>query len=86
MGDLHLLFWPSLIPFVTGWMGENRFAAWPVACHGMVLLLAAIAYFIITRLLISHQGKDSPLAEALGKDFKGKVSVVFYAVAIPLSL
>jgi uncharacterized membrane protein len=83
--NLHLLFWLSLIPFVTGWMGENRFAAWPVACYGVVLLLAAIAYFILTRVLISYHGKDSPLAKALGKDFKGKVSVVFYAVAIPLS-
>jgi uncharacterized membrane protein len=83
--NLHLLFWLSLIPFATGWMGENHFAAWPVALYGVVLLSAAIAYYILTRVLISHQGKDSALAKALGKDFKGKVSVVFYAVAIPLS-
>jgi uncharacterized membrane protein len=83
--NLHLLFWLSLIPFVTGWMGENHFAAWPVALYGSVLLLAAIAYFILTRVLISYHGSDSALAKALGKDFKGKVSVVFYLVAIPIS-
>jgi uncharacterized membrane protein len=84
--NLHLLFWLSLIPFVTGWMGENHFAAWPVAFYGTVLLAAAIAYFILTRLLVSYHGRDSALAKAVGKDFKGKVSVVCYAVAIPLSL
>ncbi|MBV9926982.1 MAG: DUF1211 domain-containing protein [Acidobacteria bacterium] len=83
--NLHLLFWLSLIPFVTGWMGENHFAAWPVALYGVVLLSAAIAYFILARVLISHHGRDSALAKALGGDFKGKVSVVFYAAAIPLS-
>ncbi len=83
--NLHLLFWLSLIPFVTGWMGENQFAALPVAFYGAVLLLAAIAYFILTRVLISYHSRDSALAKALGKDFKGKVSVLFYAVAIPLS-
>jgi uncharacterized membrane protein len=83
--NLHLLFWLSLIPFVTGWMGENHFAAWPVALYGVVLLCAAIAYFILTRVLILEEGRDSALAKALGNDFKGKVSVVFYAVAIPLS-
>jgi uncharacterized membrane protein len=83
--NLHLLFWLSLVPFVTGWMGENHFAAWPVALYGVVLLAAAVAYFILTRVLISHHGKDSVLAKALGKDFKGKVSVVFYAAAILLS-
>ena len=83
--NLHLLFWLSLIPFVTGWMGENQFAAMPVALYGMVLLLAGIAYFILTRTLISHHGSDSTLAIAVGRDFKGKISVVFYAVAIPLA-
>jgi uncharacterized membrane protein len=83
--NLHLLFWLSLIPFVTGWMGENHFPPWPVAFYGAVLLSAAIAYFILTRVLISEHGRDSALAKALGKDFKGQVSVVFYAVAIPLS-
>jgi uncharacterized membrane protein len=83
--NLHLLFWLSLIPFVTGWMGENHFTAWPVALYGVVLLCAAIAYFILSRVLILEEGTDSALAKALGKDFKGKVSAVFYAVAIPLS-
>jgi uncharacterized membrane protein len=83
--NLHLLFWLSLIPFVTGWMGENHFAAWPVALYGVVLLFAAIAYFILARVLISYEGSDSALAKALGKDFKGKASVAFYAIAIPLS-
>jgi uncharacterized membrane protein len=83
--NLHLLFWLSLIPFVTGWMGENHFAAWPVALYGTVLLSDAIAYFILTRVLVASHGRDSALAKAVGKDVKGKVSVVCYAVAIPLS-
>lgn len=83
--NLHLLFWLSLIPFVTAWMGENHFAAWPFALYGTVLLLAAFAYFILTRTLIAYQGRDSTLATALGRDFKGKASLAFYAVAIPLS-
>lgn len=83
--NLHLLFWLSLIPFVTGWMGENNFAAMPVALYGVVLLLAAIAYFILTRTLIAHHGKDSTLAIALGKDIKGKLSLAIYAGAIPLA-
>jgi uncharacterized membrane protein len=83
--NLHLLFWLSLIPFVTAWMGENHFTAWPVALYGTVLLSAAIAYVILTRILVSYHGRDSALATAVGKDFKGKVSVVCYAVAIPLA-
>jgi uncharacterized membrane protein len=83
--NLHLLFWLSLIPFATGWMGENNFAAWPVAVYGGVLLSAAIAYFILAHVLVSHHGRDSALAKALGKDVKGKASVVCYAAAIPLS-
>jgi uncharacterized membrane protein len=83
--NLHLLFWLSLIPFVTGWMGENHFAALPVAAYGVVLLCAAVAYYILTRVLILYHGRDSALAKALGKDFKGKVSMLFYAAAIPLS-
>ncbi|MEH2424686.1 MAG: TMEM175 family protein [Nostoc sp.] len=83
--NMHLLFWLSLIPFVTGWMGENHFAAIPVVLYGTVLLLAAIAYFILTRTLISHHGKDSSLALAVGGTLKEKVSVVFYAVAIPIA-
>jgi uncharacterized membrane protein len=83
--NLHLLFWLSLIPFATGWMGENNFASWPVALYGLVLLLAGIAYFILTRALISLHGRDSNLATALGRDFKGKVSIVIYLLAIPLA-
>jgi uncharacterized membrane protein len=83
--NLHLLFWLSLTPFVTGWMGENHLAPWPVALYGTVLLLAGFAYFILTRTLIAYHGRDSALATALGRDFKGKASLVFYAVAIPLS-
>ena len=82
---LHLLFWLSLVPFVTGWMGENQFASLPVALYGVVLLLAACAYFILTRALIALHGKDSALAIALGRDMKGKISPVFYAIAIPLA-
>ena len=83
--NLHLLFWLSLIPFVTGWMGENKFGAWPVAFYGIVMLGAAIAYFILTRSLIALHGRDSVLATAVGRDFKGTISVVIYAAAIPLS-
>lgn len=82
--NLHLLFWLSLIPFVTGWMGEN-FAPVPVSLYGIVLLLSGIAYFILTRVLVAHHGQDSTLAIALGRDFKGKVSLVIYAAAILLS-
>jgi uncharacterized membrane protein len=83
--NLHLLFWLSLIPFVTNWMGDNHFAAWPVAFYGGVLLLAASAYFLLTRALITLHGRESALATALGRDFKGKVSLVFYAVAMPFA-
>ena len=74
--NLHLLFWLSLTPFVTGWVGENQFAAWPVALYGVVLLFSSIAYFILARVLISIHGKDSVLAIALGRDVKGKISPV----------
>jgi uncharacterized membrane protein len=83
--NLHLLFWLSLLPFVTGWMGENHFSTWPVALYGIVLLMAAIAYSILEFALIRIQGKDSQLARAVGADFKGKASLVIYASAIPLS-
>ena len=83
--NLHLLFWLSLTPFVTAWMGENHFAQSPVALYGVVLLCSAIAYFILTRALLSIHTRDSLLAIALGADFKGKISVVIYAVAIPLA-
>lgn len=82
--NLHLLFWLSLFPFATAWMGENSFARWPVAAYGVILLLAAIAYFILARSLVSLHGKSSVIASALGKDFKGKISVVIYAAALIL--
>ena len=83
--NLHLLFWLSLIPFVTRWMGGNRFAPWPVALYGVVLLFSGIAYFILSRVLVAHHGKGSELAEALGRDLKGKLSIVIYLVAVPFS-
>ena len=83
--NLHLLFWLSLTPFVTGWLRENKFAAVPAALYGVVLLCAAIAYFILARSLLSIHSPDSVLATALGADFKGKISMVIYLVAIPLA-
>lgn len=83
--NMHLLFWLSLTPFVTAWMGENHFASWPVALYGVVLLCSAIAYYILVRVLISVHGPDSVLATAIGGDFKGKISPVVYVVAIVLS-
>jgi uncharacterized membrane protein len=83
--NLHLLFWLSLIPFVTGWMGENNFAAVPVVIYGVDMFLAGVAYFILTRALISLHGADSPIATALGTDFKGKISVLIYVLAVPLA-
>ncbi len=83
--NLHLLFWLSLIPFATNWMGENVFAAWPVALYGAVLLMAGVAYFILARALIALHGKDSVLATAIGADAKGRISVVLYMAAIPLA-
>jgi uncharacterized membrane protein len=83
--NLHLLFWLSLIPFTTAWMGENQFAAWPVAVYGIVLLLAAVAYFILTKALIKLHGRGSTLATSIGSDRKGKISIALYAAAIPLA-
>jgi uncharacterized membrane protein len=83
--NLHLLFWLSLAPFVTGWMGENNFAPTPTALYGVVLLMAAIAYWILQRTIIAAQGDTSVLATAVGNDFKGKLSLVCYAVAIPMA-
>jgi len=83
--NLHLLFWLSLIPFVTAWMGENHFGPAPVALYGIILLLAAIAYTILVQSLLSLHGPDSLLANALGADFKGKISVLLDLIAIPLS-
>ena len=84
--NLHLLFWLSLVPFVTAWMGENHFAGVPVAVYGVVLLAASIAYYILTRALIALHGKSSTLATAVGRDFKGQLSTGIYLAAIPLSL
>jgi uncharacterized membrane protein len=83
--NLHLLFWLSLVPFVTSWMGANDFATWPVALYGVVMWLAGFAYFILTRALITSHGQDSVLAAALGRDFKAKASLVSYTTAIPLA-
>ncbi len=83
--NLHLLFWLSLVPFSTGWMGENHFAATPSALYGVVLLMAAIAYWILQQLIIASQGPDSILKKAVGGDWKGKLSLVLYAVAIAVA-
>jgi uncharacterized membrane protein len=83
--NLHLLFWLSLTPFVTGWMGESGFAAQPVAAYGVVLLLAAIAYYILQALILSAHGPDFPLRQALGRDLKGKISPPLYVSAIILA-
>jgi uncharacterized membrane protein len=83
--NLHLLFWLSLTPFVTAWMGATRFAAWPVALYGVDLLMAAVAYYILTRSLIARHGADSVLANAVNRDFKGKISLAIYLAAIPLA-
>jgi uncharacterized membrane protein len=83
--NLHLLFWLSLTPFVTAWIGETRFAPWPVALYGAVLLLSAISYYILVLALLSIHPRDSLLATAIGRDFKGKISMVIYMVAIPLA-
>ena len=83
--NLHLLFWLSLLPFVTGWAGENHFTPLPTAFYGAVLLLSGIAYFILQYCIIAEQGRDSKLAASLGKDWKGKLSPVLYAIAIGLS-
>jgi len=83
--NLHLLFWLSLIPFTTGWMGENHFAAAPAALYGLVLLMAAIAYYILQLTIIASQGPGSILKKAIGGDWKGKLSPVLYAIAIPLA-
>ena len=83
--NLHLLFWLSLIPFVTGWMGENHFAAIPVAAYGVVLFLCAIAYTLLVRCLIHRQGGDKLLAQAIGNDRKGKLSLLFYPLGVGLA-
>jgi TMEM175 potassium channel family protein len=83
--NLHLLFWISLIPFTTAWMGENHLDSWPVAAYGIVLLLAGVAYFILARGLIRLHGLGSTLATSLGSDRKSKISILIYAASIPLA-
>ena len=83
--NLHLLFWLSLVPFVTRWMGENRFAPVPTALYGVILLLAAIAYRLLQHVILREEGPDSILGAAVGSDRKGKTSVVIYAIAIPVA-
>jgi TMEM175 potassium channel family protein len=83
--NLHLLFWLSLFPFTTGWMGENGFSPTPTAVYGFVLLMAAVAYLILERAIIAKEGRDSLLARAVGKDWKGTFSTVVYLVAVPLA-
>ena len=83
--NLHLLFWLSLVPFSTGWMGENHFATLPAAAYGGVLLLAGVAYYLLQAAIIAAQGTDSRVAAAVGRDVKGKISPTIYAVAIPLA-
>jgi len=83
--NMHLLFWLSLVPFATGWMGENHFAPLPTAIYGVVLLCAGIAYVLLQYLIIKHDGSDHLLALAVGKDLKGKISLACYLIAIPLA-
>ncbi len=83
--NLHLLFWLSLIPFVSGWMGENRFAPFPTALYGLILFLAGCAYLVLQHAILVREGPDSILAEAVGKDWKGKVSLLLYALGIGLA-
>jgi len=81
--NLHLLFWLSLFPFATGWMGENHFAAAPSAVYGVVLLMAAVAYWVLQQIIIASQGRESLLKKAVGSDWKGKLSPLIYLIAIP---
>jgi uncharacterized membrane protein len=83
--NMHLLFWLSLVPFVTGWMGENHFASEPTSVYGCVLLMAAVAYSILQREIVLHHGPDSLLAQALGRDTKAKASLLLYVASIPLA-
>jgi uncharacterized membrane protein len=83
--NIHLLFWLSLFPFATGWMGENHFTTWPVALYGFISMMAGIAYYFLAHCLAAIHGKDSTLAKALGKDRKGILSVIIYIIGIGLS-
>lgn len=81
--NLHLLFWLSLVPFVTGWLGANDFAPLPTALYGVVMLMSAVSYWILQQAILRREGPDSPLAQAVGRDVKGKLSLALYAAAIP---
>ncbi len=83
--NLHLLFWLSLVPFTTAWMGENGLSPWPVGVYGFVLLMAGLAFFVLGRALVRHHGRDSKIAQAIGHDAKAKVSLLAYAAALPLA-
>ena len=83
--NLHLLFWLSLLPFVTGWMGENHFTSLPTAVYGVVLLMAALAYLLLQSLIITDEGRDSALAASINRDLKGKLATTFYAIGIAAS-
>ncbi len=83
--NLHLLFWLSLVPFTTGWMGENHFAPWPVAVYSGVLIMAAVAYTILVRVLLTGHGADSHLARAIGSDYKGKISLTLYTLSVAVA-
>jgi uncharacterized membrane protein len=83
--NLHLLFWLSLVPFATGWMGANHFASLPTALYGAIMLAAALAYYVLQATILAEQGPDGKLARALGRDLKGKVSPLLYSAAIPLA-
>ncbi|MGE5624573.1 MAG: TMEM175 family protein [Bacillota bacterium] len=83
--NLHLLFWLSLVPFITGWMGENHFAAIPTALYGVVLLMAAVSYTLLQNALVAYNGRQAVLGHAVGNDIKGKISIICYVLAIPLA-
>jgi len=83
--NLHLLFWLSLVPFVTAWMGQNHFGQWPVALYGLVMMMSGVAYYILSRAIITHHGPESTLRAAVGRDYKGQISVFLYMAAIVLS-
>ena len=83
--NLHLLFWLSLFPFVTSWIGESYTSVYPIVLYGFILLMAAVAYYFLVQALLKVEGKNSVLAKSVGKDFKGKISIIFYVVGIVLT-
>jgi len=83
--NLNLLFWLSIVPLTTEWMGENNFTMWPTILYGIVLIMCSIAYYILARVLIKHEGDNSLLAEAIGQDWKGKLSTIIYIIAVMLA-